>query len=87
MYTEYTEFETFWFLCICLFQIHVFGYGADKDGNWYHYWESLTDKNLKTGIHPGTHEYNMMNQLAAQQKLKFFNGAGPARAVCDHVLH
>ncbi|XP_078479092.1 CMP-N-acetylneuraminate-beta-galactosamide-alpha-2,3-sialyltransferase 1-like [Lampetra planeri] len=66
-------------------QIHVFGYGADKNGNWYHYWESLTDKNLKTGIHPGTHEYNMMNQLAAQQKLKFFTGAGPARAVCDHV--
>ncbi|KAK2830082.1 hypothetical protein Q5P01_018013 [Channa striata] len=28
-------------------KVAVFGYGADKDGNWSHYWEELTDKKLK----------------------------------------
>ncbi|KAM9340294.1 CMP-N-acetylneuraminate-beta-galactosamide-alpha-2,3-sialyltransferase 1-like [Symphorus nematophorus] len=41
-------------------EVHVFGYGADDDGNWSHYWEKLKDKNLKTGLHPGTHEGRMI---------------------------
>ncbi|XP_027142747.1 CMP-N-acetylneuraminate-beta-galactosamide-alpha-2,3-sialyltransferase 1-like [Larimichthys crocea] len=53
-------------------EVHVFGFGADKDGNWNHYWENLTDKNLKTGLHPGTHEYDIIKKLAEKQKLKLW---------------
>ncbi|XP_070777869.1 CMP-N-acetylneuraminate-beta-galactosamide-alpha-2,3-sialyltransferase 1-like [Enoplosus armatus] len=55
-------------------EVHVFGYGADKDGNWSHYWEKLRDKNFKTGQHPGSHEYGIMQELAKHQKLKFYTG-------------
>uniref|UniRef100_A0A671UST1 CMP-N-acetylneuraminate-beta-galactosamide-alpha-2,3-sialyltransferase 2 n=2 Tax=Sparus aurata TaxID=8175 RepID=A0A671UST1_SPAAU len=55
-------------------EVHVFGYGADDDGNWSHYWEKLEDKKFKTGIHPGTHEYSIIQKLAEQQKLKFYKG-------------
>ncbi|XP_018526152.1 CMP-N-acetylneuraminate-beta-galactosamide-alpha-2,3-sialyltransferase 1 isoform X2 [Lates calcarifer] len=55
-------------------EVHVFGYGADKDGNWSHYWEKLQDRKLKTGVHPGGHEYSIIQQLAEQQKLKFYTG-------------
>lgn len=50
----------------------MFGFGADKDGNWNHDWENLTDKNLKTGLHPGTHEYDIIKKLAEKQKLKLW---------------
>ncbi|XP_074542224.1 CMP-N-acetylneuraminate-beta-galactosamide-alpha-2,3-sialyltransferase 1-like [Halichoeres trimaculatus] len=55
-------------------EIHVFGYGADKDGNWSHYWETLHNKKLKTGVHPGTNEYATILELAKQQKIKFYPG-------------
>ncbi|XP_070777969.1 CMP-N-acetylneuraminate-beta-galactosamide-alpha-2,3-sialyltransferase 1-like [Enoplosus armatus] len=55
-------------------EVHVFGYGADKDGNWNHYWEKLKDKTLKTGLHPGTHEHGIIQELAKQQTLKFYTG-------------
>ncbi|KAM7372855.1 hypothetical protein PAMP_007750 [Pampus punctatissimus] len=51
--------------------VHVFGYGADKDGNWSHYWETLTNKKLRTGLHPGSQEYDIILQLAKKQKIKF----------------
>ncbi|XP_013874681.1 CMP-N-acetylneuraminate-beta-galactosamide-alpha-2,3-sialyltransferase 1 [Austrofundulus limnaeus] len=37
-------------------EVHVFGYGADSDGNWSHYWEKLSNKNFKTGFHAGQQE-------------------------------
>lgn len=52
----------------------MFGYGADSDGNWSHYWEILTNKRLRTGVHPGNYEYNIIQQLAQQQKIKFYEG-------------
>ncbi|XP_040909339.1 CMP-N-acetylneuraminate-beta-galactosamide-alpha-2,3-sialyltransferase 1-like isoform X2 [Toxotes jaculatrix] len=55
-------------------EVHVFGFGADKEGNWSHYWELLSNKNLKTGPHPGTHEYEIIQQLAEQEKLQFYRG-------------
>lgn len=55
-------------------EVHVFGYGADQDGNWSHYWEKLKDKKLKTGVHPGSHEYGIIKELHEQQKLQFFKG-------------
>lgn len=55
-------------------EVHVFGFGADKDGNWSHYWEILRDKHFKTGIHPGTREYEIIQALAAKHKIKFYKG-------------
>lgn len=55
-------------------QVNVFGFGADKNGNWNHYWEELKNMNLKTGVHPGTQEYNLIQELAKQNKLTFYKG-------------
>ncbi|XP_074470030.1 CMP-N-acetylneuraminate-beta-galactosamide-alpha-2,3-sialyltransferase 1-like [Sebastes fasciatus] len=55
-------------------EVHVFGYGADSDGNWSHYWEKLTNKKLRTGGHPGNHEYGVIQELAMQRKLTFYTG-------------
>ncbi|KAK9527245.1 hypothetical protein VZT92_015898 [Zoarces viviparus] len=55
-------------------EVHVFGFGADSDGNWSHYWEQLRDKKLKTGVHSGGEEYNMIAELSKHQILKFYTG-------------
>ncbi|KAF1381322.1 hypothetical protein PFLUV_G00152690 [Perca fluviatilis] len=55
-------------------EVSVFGYGADSDGNWSHYWEKLMNKKLKTGAHPGDTEYRTIQELDKQQKLKFYTG-------------
>ncbi|XP_044027428.1 CMP-N-acetylneuraminate-beta-galactosamide-alpha-2,3-sialyltransferase 1-like isoform X1 [Siniperca chuatsi] len=55
-------------------EVHVFGFGADKYRNWSHYWEKLKDSNLKTGPHPGTDEYRIIQKVAEQQKIKFYTG-------------
>nr|XP_057902649.1 CMP-N-acetylneuraminate-beta-galactosamide-alpha-2,3-sialyltransferase 1-like isoform X3 [Doryrhamphus excisus] len=55
-------------------EVHVFGYGADRNGNWSHYWEKLKDPNFKTGLHYGEHEYHVLQKLAELQQLKFFKG-------------
>uniref|UniRef100_A0A8C6UN24 CMP-N-acetylneuraminate-beta-galactosamide-alpha-2,3-sialyltransferase 1 n=1 Tax=Neogobius melanostomus TaxID=47308 RepID=A0A8C6UN24_9GOBI len=55
-------------------EVSVFGFGADSDGNWSHYWEVLRNKTLKTGGHPGSVEYDMIVELAKRGKLDFYRG-------------
>ncbi|KAI3357979.1 hypothetical protein L3Q82_003006 [Scortum barcoo] len=55
-------------------EVHVFGFGADGDGNWSHYWEKLKNKKLRTGVHPGNREYAIIQELAEKEKLKFYKG-------------
>ncbi|KAA8590647.1 hypothetical protein FQN60_014581 [Etheostoma spectabile] len=55
-------------------EVSVFGYGADSDGNWSHYWEKIRNKKFKTGGHPGNTEYKLIQELDQQQKLKFYTG-------------
>ncbi|XP_034401984.1 CMP-N-acetylneuraminate-beta-galactosamide-alpha-2,3-sialyltransferase 1-like isoform X1 [Cyclopterus lumpus] len=55
-------------------EVHVFGYGADSDGNWSHYWEELRNKKLKTGGHPGDVEYAKIKELDQNQIIKFYRG-------------
>ncbi|XP_056153936.1 CMP-N-acetylneuraminate-beta-galactosamide-alpha-2,3-sialyltransferase 1-like, partial [Lampris incognitus] len=55
-------------------EVSVFGYGADKDGNWNHYWEELRNKHLGSGVHGGKSEYNLIQLLFEQQKLEYFRG-------------
>ena len=55
-------------------QISVFGFGADSDGNWDHYFEVLRNKHLKTGPHAGTHESEVIQKLHKQNKIRLFKG-------------
>ncbi|KAM6974283.1 CMP-N-acetylneuraminate-beta-galactosamide-alpha-2,3-sialyltransferase 1-like [Tautogolabrus adspersus] len=55
-------------------EVRVFGYGADKDGNWNHYWKILKNKRLRTGVHPGNQEYEIILKLAKQHKIQFYTG-------------
>uniref|UniRef100_A0A3P9BWJ9 ST3 beta-galactoside alpha-2,3-sialyltransferase 1 n=1 Tax=Maylandia zebra TaxID=106582 RepID=A0A3P9BWJ9_9CICH len=54
--------------------LHICDEVSTNDGNWSHYWEILTKKRLRTGVHPGNYEYNIIQQLAQQQKIKFYEG-------------
>ncbi|KAK0140220.1 CMP-N-acetylneuraminate-beta-galactosamide-alpha-2,3-sialyltransferase 1 [Merluccius polli] len=55
-------------------EVSVFGYGADKHGNWHHYFEDNVGNGFrKTGVHGGEHEYNMMVRLNATNKIRMFS--------------
>ncbi|XP_057684664.1 CMP-N-acetylneuraminate-beta-galactosamide-alpha-2,3-sialyltransferase 1-like isoform X1 [Corythoichthys intestinalis] len=55
-------------------EVNVFGFGADGDGNWNHYFEILKNKKLKTGPHAGTHEYDVIQKLYEKEIINFFKG-------------
>uniref|UniRef100_A0A3P9AX80 CMP-N-acetylneuraminate-beta-galactosamide-alpha-2,3-sialyltransferase 1 n=1 Tax=Maylandia zebra TaxID=106582 RepID=A0A3P9AX80_9CICH len=55
-------------------EVNVFGFGADSEGNWSHYFEILKNKRLKTGGHPGEEEYKMIVKLHMKKKIVFFKG-------------
>ncbi|KAM9306653.1 CMP-N-acetylneuraminate-beta-galactosamide-alpha-2,3-sialyltransferase 1-like [Pholidichthys leucotaenia] len=55
-------------------EVNVFGFGADSDGNWSHYFEVFRFKNLKTGGHPGPAEFKLIELLHKRQKIVFFKG-------------
>ncbi|KAM8868597.1 ST3 beta-galactoside alpha-2,3-sialyltransferase 8 [Synchiropus picturatus] len=52
-------------------QVSVFGYGADKQGNWHHYWEQNRNAGAfrKTGVHSGDYENQVIQQLAKNGKI------------------
>ncbi|XP_043994736.1 CMP-N-acetylneuraminate-beta-galactosamide-alpha-2,3-sialyltransferase 1-like [Gambusia affinis] len=70
-----TGFMTLIFALHVCDEIHVFGFGADSDGNWSHYFEELADKTLKTGGHPGNREYEIIQELAKEKTVKFYKGS------------
>ncbi|XP_049606850.1 CMP-N-acetylneuraminate-beta-galactosamide-alpha-2,3-sialyltransferase 1 isoform X2 [Syngnathus scovelli] len=55
-------------------EVSVFGFGADRDGNWNHYFEILRNKKLRTGPHPGMQEYEVIRELHQRQIIRFFQG-------------
>ncbi|XP_033995075.1 ST3 beta-galactoside alpha-2,3-sialyltransferase 8 [Trematomus bernacchii] len=52
-------------------QVSVFGYGADKQGNWHHYWEEnrYAGAFRKTGVHSADFETVIIQQLAKEGKI------------------
>ncbi|XP_077405339.1 CMP-N-acetylneuraminate-beta-galactosamide-alpha-2,3-sialyltransferase 1-like [Vanacampus margaritifer] len=56
-------------------KVHVFGYGADSNGNWSHYWEKLKNPKLGTGLHYGNEEYQLIQKLAQDKKIHFFENS------------
>ncbi|XP_061521409.1 CMP-N-acetylneuraminate-beta-galactosamide-alpha-2,3-sialyltransferase 1-like [Phycodurus eques] len=55
-------------------EVSIFGFGADTDGNWSHYFEMLRNKKLKTGPHAGMQEYEVIQKLHQKQIIRFFKG-------------
>ncbi|XP_072304531.1 CMP-N-acetylneuraminate-beta-galactosamide-alpha-2,3-sialyltransferase 1-like [Eucyclogobius newberryi] len=54
-------------------EVNVFGFGADSNGNWTHYWTKLYQI-LRTGPHPGSVEYHMIEELARKGKVVLYKG-------------
>ncbi|KAM8916554.1 ST3 beta-galactoside alpha-2,3-sialyltransferase 8 [Spinachia spinachia] len=52
-------------------QVSVFGYGADQQGNWHHYWEENRNAGAfrKTGVHSSDFETKIIHQLAKEGKI------------------
>ncbi|XP_041800057.1 ST3 beta-galactoside alpha-2,3-sialyltransferase 8 [Chelmon rostratus] len=52
-------------------QVSVFGYGADEQGNWHHYWEEnrYAGAFRKTGVHSAEFETQVIHQLAKAGKI------------------
>ncbi|RXN17020.1 CMP-N-acetylneuraminate-beta-galactosamide-alpha-2,3-sialyltransferase 1-like protein [Labeo rohita] len=57
-------------------EVNVFGFGADQDGNWHHYWEDnmLGGAFRHTGVHDGDYEYNITLLLADKRKITLYRG-------------
>lgn len=56
------------------FQVSVFGYGADKQGNWHHYWEEnrYAGAFRKTGVHSADFETEVIHTLNKEGKIKLY---------------
>ncbi|CAJ1050936.1 ST3 beta-galactoside alpha-2%2C3-sialyltransferase 8 isoform X3 [Xyrichtys novacula] len=52
-------------------QVSVFGFGADKQGNWHHYWEENRNAGAfrKTGVHSADYETQVIRLLAEEGKI------------------
>ncbi|CAN9504106.1 unnamed protein product [Ophioblennius macclurei] len=55
-------------------EVHVFGFGADAEGNWSHYWQTLKNSKSVNTVHPARHEYEVILRLFQQGKLKLYKG-------------
>ncbi|XP_060766372.1 ST3 beta-galactoside alpha-2,3-sialyltransferase 8 [Neoarius graeffei] len=55
-------------------EVSVFGYGADSQGNWHHYWEDnkYAGAFRKTGVHSGDFERDVILKLDAEGKIKLY---------------
>lgn len=61
---------------LCLWQVDLYGFGADSKGNWHHYWENNPSAGAfrKTGVHDGDFESNVTATLASINKIRIFKG-------------
>ncbi|XP_016345390.1 CMP-N-acetylneuraminate-beta-galactosamide-alpha-2,3-sialyltransferase 2-like [Sinocyclocheilus anshuiensis] len=55
-------------------EVSVFGYGADKQGNWHHYWEynRYAGAFRKTGVHNADFETEIIQGLNKEGKIKLY---------------
>ncbi|NXP46425.1 SIA4B sialyltransferase, partial [Heliornis fulica] len=55
-------------------QVSVFGFGADSDGNWHHYWEKnrWSGAFRRTRVHDADVEFSLIERLAAEGKILFY---------------
>lgn len=59
---------------VLFLQVSVFGFGADSEGNWHHYWEQNKNAGAfrKTGVHNADFEYDIILKLNAEGKIKLY---------------
>lgn len=59
-----------------IFQVNVFGFGADSRGNWHHYWEQnrYSGEFRKTGVHDADYEALVIDSLVKAGKITIFPG-------------
>ena len=54
--------------------VNLYGFGADKNGNWHHYYEDLTPKQAgafkSTGVHDSVWERALLDSLEMKGILK-----------------
>nr|XP_020459944.1 CMP-N-acetylneuraminate-beta-galactosamide-alpha-2,3-sialyltransferase 2 [Monopterus albus] len=57
-------------------EVNVFGFGADDQGGWHHYWENnnFPGEFKKTGVHNGDYEAQIIRLLAKAGKITVFPG-------------
>ncbi|XP_071229783.1 CMP-N-acetylneuraminate-beta-galactosamide-alpha-2,3-sialyltransferase 1-like [Salvelinus alpinus] len=57
-------------------KVSVYGFGADRNGNWHHYWQNdyLGGEFRQTGVHDADHEHNVTMLLADKHKINIFKG-------------
>ncbi|XP_029977119.1 CMP-N-acetylneuraminate-beta-galactosamide-alpha-2,3-sialyltransferase 1-like [Salarias fasciatus] len=55
-------------------EVHVFGFGADSEGNWSHYWQALKNSQSVNGVHPARHEYDAIQRLSQQARIQLYKG-------------
>ncbi|XP_026999609.1 ST3 beta-galactoside alpha-2,3-sialyltransferase 8 [Tachysurus fulvidraco] len=55
-------------------EVSVFGYGADSQGNWHHYWEENKHAGAfrKTGVHSADFEREIILKLHSEGKIKLY---------------
>ncbi|XP_076013237.1 CMP-N-acetylneuraminate-beta-galactosamide-alpha-2,3-sialyltransferase 1-like [Genypterus blacodes] len=54
-------------------KVSVFGFGANQEGIWHHYWEDVSTGS-NAGVHSGDHERNITWLLTDKHKIKMFEG-------------
>ncbi|NXU47328.1 SIA4B sialyltransferase, partial [Turnix velox] len=55
-------------------QVSVFGFGADSEGNWHHYWEKNRWPGAfrRTKVHDADAEFSLIERLAAEGRIWFY---------------
>ncbi|XP_062846142.1 CMP-N-acetylneuraminate-beta-galactosamide-alpha-2,3-sialyltransferase 1-like [Trichomycterus rosablanca] len=55
-------------------QVNVFGFGANKEGKWLHYFEKRHRPNLNGGVHRGSAEFNILLELEKREMIHYYRG-------------
>ncbi|XP_060771371.1 CMP-N-acetylneuraminate-beta-galactosamide-alpha-2,3-sialyltransferase 1-like [Neoarius graeffei] len=55
-------------------QVSVFGFGADSDGRWYHYFDHWHQRLMNAGVHRGGVEYELILKLEQKERIKMYKG-------------
>ncbi|NXO02475.1 SIA4B sialyltransferase, partial [Rhinopomastus cyanomelas] len=55
-------------------QVSVFGFGADAEGNWHHYWENnrWSGAFRRTRVHDADVEFSIIERLAAEGRILLY---------------
>ncbi|XP_030644946.1 CMP-N-acetylneuraminate-beta-galactosamide-alpha-2,3-sialyltransferase 1-like [Chanos chanos] len=68
-----TGFLTLVFALHVCDEVNVYGFGADRNGKWHHYFEKMV-VNYNHTPHGGNYEYETVVQLSKKNKIQMFKG-------------